>query len=145
MTPQFLLLLHAGATLFMTGLIWFVQVVHYPLFAGVSHDRFEQYEQAHTRRTAWVVGPPMLTELGTAAALLCWRPDTIPSLAAWAGLALVGIIWLSTLLQQIPEHRKLLSGFDAKAHHRLLRTNWIRTIAWTLRGGLCVWFVLLAM
>ena len=33
-----LLLLHAAATLFMTGLIWFVQVVHYPLFARVGED-----------------------------------------------------------------------------------------------------------
>ena len=31
-----LLLLHAGATFFMCGLIWFVQIVHYPLFAQVG-------------------------------------------------------------------------------------------------------------
>ncbi|MFY0528690.1 hypothetical protein ACN28I_37835 [Archangium gephyra] len=29
------LLAHAAATLFMVGLIWFVQVVHYPLFSRV--------------------------------------------------------------------------------------------------------------
>ncbi|MFT5288219.1 MAG: hypothetical protein ACI8QS_000029 [Planctomycetota bacterium] len=140
-----LLLIHAAATLFMTGLIWFVQVVHYPLFAGVSPDRFEQYEKDHTKRTGWVVGPPMLIELGTAAALIRWRPDAIPSLAVWVGLALLSVIWLSTLLQQMPEHRRLLSGFDADSHRRLVRTNWIRTFAWTARGCLSVWFVVLAM
>jgi hypothetical protein len=29
-----LLLAHAAATLFMVGVIWFVQLVHYPLFAA---------------------------------------------------------------------------------------------------------------
>ena len=29
-------LLHLGATLALVGLIWTVQVVHYPLFAGVG-------------------------------------------------------------------------------------------------------------
>ncbi|MFT4542833.1 MAG: hypothetical protein ACI835_005302 [Planctomycetota bacterium] len=145
MTPQLLLLIHAAATLFMTGLIWFVQVVHYPLFAGVSHDRFAQYERDHTKRAGWVVGPPMLTELGTAATLIYWRPNAIPAWAVWLGLALLGIIWLSTLLQQVPEHRRLLSGFDADSHRRLVRTNWIRTFAWTTRAGLSVWFIFLSM
>lgn len=36
-----LLYLHAGATLFMTGLIWFVQVVHYPLFLRVGEGNFQ--------------------------------------------------------------------------------------------------------
>lgn len=30
---KWLLVAHVVATLFMTGLIWFVQVVHYPLLA----------------------------------------------------------------------------------------------------------------
>jgi hypothetical protein len=31
-----LLLANAAATFFMVGVIWFVQVVHYPLFARVG-------------------------------------------------------------------------------------------------------------
>ena len=31
-----LLILHAGATLYMAGVIWFVQIVHYPLFSRVG-------------------------------------------------------------------------------------------------------------
>lgn len=31
-TLRWLLAAHAFVTLFMTGLIWFVQVVHYPFF-----------------------------------------------------------------------------------------------------------------
>ena len=71
---QGVLLLHLAATLFMVGVIWFVQVVHYPLLARVGTSGFEAYEQAHTRRTGWVVAPPMLAELVTAVLLLWVRP-----------------------------------------------------------------------
>ncbi len=53
------LLVHAAATLFMTGVIWFVHVVHYPLFAGVGPELFPRYQAANTRRTGYVVMPPI--------------------------------------------------------------------------------------
>ena len=70
-----LLLCHAAATLFMVGLIWFVQRVHYPLLSGVGSREFATYEQAHVGRTFPVVGPPMVLEAATAAALVA-SPDT---------------------------------------------------------------------
>ncbi len=38
-----LLAIHAGCALFMAGLIWFVQVVHYPLFDQVGKAEFTAY------------------------------------------------------------------------------------------------------
>ena len=55
---------------------------------------------------------------------------------ALSGAVLVAIIWASTALIQVPCHAKLVEGFDARAHRRLVDTNWIRTIAWTLRGAI---------
>ena len=57
-----ILIAHAAATLYMTGLIWFVQVVHYPLMAAVGRDGFAAYESAHARLTTFVVAPGMLVE-----------------------------------------------------------------------------------
>ena len=34
------LILQVLVTSFMTGLIWFVQIVHYPLMDGWPHDNF---------------------------------------------------------------------------------------------------------
>jgi hypothetical protein len=136
-----LLLGHVGATLYMTGLIWFVQRVHYPLLAGVGPLGFHEYEQAHVARTTTVVGPPMLVEAGSAAALVVYPPAAVPPTLAWIGLLLLGIVWLSTWLQQVPCHRELEHGFEARAHARLVSTNWIRTAAWSLRGLLVLWMV----
>lgn len=128
---------HLIATLYLTGLIWFVQVVHYPLFARVGVDGFAAYEAAHTRRTTIAVIGAMLVELGTAIGLVWMRPALISAAEAWTGLGLVGVIWASTFFLQVPAHTRLGQGFDADTATRLVRTNWIRTVAWTLRAGLC--------
>lgn len=127
-------LLHLAATLFMVGVIWFVQVVHYPLLARVGTSGFALYEQDHTRRTGWVVAPPMLAELVTAVLLLWVRPADVPLWTAGAGLALVVVIWGSTWAVQIPCHDRLTRGFDPAVHRRLVATNRFRTAVWSLRG-----------
>jgi uncharacterized membrane protein len=133
-----ILILHAAATWFMTGLIWFVQIVHYPLFATVGRDSFESYEIAHSRLTTYVVAPVMLVELLSGAALL-FAGSRVPQWAALTGLVLLGVIWLSTAFVQVPVHSVLANGFQEEAHRRLVTTNWLRTAAWSLRAALMLW------
>jgi hypothetical protein len=131
-----ILLVHAGATLFMAGLIWFVQIVHYPLFARVEPRVFPGYEIEHMRRTGWIVTPVMLLEAATAIALLF--DPRVPAPAAWGGAVLLAVVWLSTAFLQAPRHVTLRAGFDATLHARLVATNWIRTAAWSLRAVLAL-------
>ena len=131
-----LLPVHAFTSCFMTGLIWFVQIVHYPMFRDVGEDGFRAYEEKHQRLTTWVVAPVMLVELG--ASVLVFMNATSLSLGEsplWGGVLIVAI-WLSTALLQVPMHGQLKAGFSERVHFRLVATNWIRTIAWTARGVL---------
>ena len=137
MSPVFLV--HLGATLLMVGAIWIVQVVHYPLFAGVGADGWAAYEAAHQARITLVVGPLMVAELVTAVWIVLDRPAALPAWAVVLGAALVGLIWASTAFLQVPLHNALGGAFDAGAHDRLVATNWIRTLAWSARGGLVLW------
>ena len=138
-----LLLAHAAATLVLVGVILVIQLVHYPLFKGVGTDGFAAYEAEHGRRITWIVLPLMTVELVTAIALVVARPAWLPVWVAWAGLALVGVIWASTAFVQVPAHTILARGFDADAHARLVASNWIRTAAWAVRGALVVWMLAL--
>jgi hypothetical protein len=135
------LVLQLAATFYMVGLVWFVQRVHYPLFAGVGSQQFSAYERAHVSRTSPVVGPAMLLEAGTALALVALPVPRLPHLLPWLGVGLLFVIWLSTALLQVPRHRELSAEFDTSAHRRLVATNWIRTSAWSLRGLLVLWMV----
>lgn len=135
----FIFLINLGATLAMVGAILIVQIVHYPLFSRVGAEYFRAYEAAHTNAITLVVMPLMLAELGTAFLLALQPPRGVPSLAVWIGLVLVGVTWLSTAFIQVPLHGRLSAGFDLSAHQALVTTNWIRTVAWSLRGVLVLW------
>lgn len=136
---KLILLLNLAATLYMVGLIWCVQIVHYPLFAQVGKDGFPAYAVAHSHLITPVVALPMLVELVTAGLLLFFRSPAIGLAEAIAGLVLVVMIWLSTIFLQVPQHSILSAGFDATAHRFLVRSNWLRTVAWSLRGALALW------
>lgn len=142
-----IVLAHAAATLFMTGLIWFVQVVHYPLFAAVGAGPFPAYARAHQSLTTLVVAPTMLVEACAAAALVAFRPPALPGWIAWTGLVLLAAIWLSTFALQVPAHGRLSAGFDPETGRALVASNWIRTVAWSGRSALVLlglWHLLLA-
>lgn len=74
-----LLLLQAPSTWFMTGLIWFVQVVHYPLYDRVGSAEFQVYERDHCALTTLVVAPMMVAELLSGVMLLVSRPRAVGS------------------------------------------------------------------
>ena len=134
-------LVHTASTLAMTGLIWFVQLVHYPLFHYASADDFTAFASAHQRRTTWVVAPLMVLEATTALLLAAGLAPPASRAPALAGLGLLLVIWLSTALIQVPLHRRLLGGYDIHSARRLVRTNWIRTIGWSARSVLVLWLV----
>lgn len=142
---EFVLLVHAAATVFMVGVIWFVQIVHYPLFAGVGERDFAAYSADHSRLTGFVVGPPMLLEAATAVALVFARPPGVPAALPLAGLVLLAAVWLSTAFLQSPQHRVLGRGFDPDSQRFLVRSNWLRTAGWSARGILVLWMVAAAM
>ena len=136
-----MLILHFAATLFMAGLIWFVQLVHYPLSANVDPVRFSDHQAVHMTRTGWVVAIPMSVEAITALWLVFSPPAHVSLFAVEIGLALLVFIWIATAILLVPGHNALLQGFDAATHERLLKHNWLRTLAWTARACLVCWIV----
>ena len=128
------LVVSTAATWGMVGLIWMVQVVHYPMLAEMSSFSPVAAAVDHQRRISSVVGPLMAAEGVTALILLFDRPTTMGWLSAWAAATLLGVALLSTVLVQVPLHARLATGHDPAVARRLITTNWVRTAAWTARG-----------
>ena len=143
-TNSIVLMINFASTLYMVGLIWFVQLVHYPLLKGVGNEGFADYLNRHQRWTTFAVGPPMIAE-AFSTMLLVWYPPPVNTALILLGAGLLLIIWVSTALLQVPCHAKLERGFDEPTHRQLVLTNWIRTLCWSLRGLLVCWFALSAM
>jgi hypothetical protein len=132
------LILHSLATLMMTGVIWFVQLVHYPLFRLVGVQGATVYEHEHMRRTTWLVAPLMLTEAATACMLAVFATAGAAKTLSYGGILLLAIVWGSTWLMQVPCHNRLAERFDGNLVRRLVLTNWVRTLAWSARSGIAL-------
>ena len=122
-------------TLYMTGVVWFAQLVHYPLLDRGDPAQFTPFARAYRRRTLWVVTPALAGEVGTAI-LLMWL---WPSLQSAAGLVTLTAVWVSTVFWVIPAHLKLRLGYDRDVHRSLLRRNLPRSLLWTLRSVVMIW------
>jgi len=132
---------HAASTLVMAGVVWTMQVVHYPLFSSVGRDGFTDYERRHTAAVTRLIAAPAVAEIITAAALFLARPEPVPAwLPFWSGALLAGV-WVMTAAVQAPAHGRLGSGFDPEVHRRLVRSNWVRTAVWSLRGAAALWML----
>ncbi|TWT96556.1 hypothetical protein [Neorhodopirellula pilleata] len=136
MLPNALFLLNLLSTWYMVGLIWMVQIVHYKMFDRVGSEFFVKYAVDHSRLITPIVGIPMLIEIATAAGLMLLAPAGVSRPLLGVGLGLILVIWVSTAALQVPCHERLAGGFDAAVYERLVSTNWIRTLAWSVRGGL---------
>lgn len=129
------LLVCLGAAAFMAGLSWFVGVVHYPLFAGVGADGWSDYHRRHSDRTTWVVLPPMLAELVTAAWLVVETPAGVSARAAAAGLVLAATTWgLTAAAAQL--HARIGDPLDPRTHRSLLVVHHARTACWSAHAVL---------
>ncbi len=131
-----LFVLHFAATWALIGLCWLVQHVQYPLMAEVGRDAFPGYEAGHVARIGPVVAPLMLVELVTGGLLWLSGDEVFRRPMFTVSMILLAVVWLSTFFVQVPLHDVLRTGFDAEAHADLVRTNWVRTLAWSVRGML---------
>lgn len=123
------------STVYMTGVVWFAQCVHYPLLDRGDAETFPAFAAEYQRRTSWVVFPVLAVEIFSAVALLVmW-----PSAQTWIGFALLVGIWGLTVCFQIPQHLSLKKGYDQVTHRALVRMNLPRAILWTVRSMVLVW------
>lgn len=122
----------------MTGLIWLVQLVHYPAFEDIGEWNFTSFHRDHSRKIAYIVVPVMSVELITS--FILFLEDDILGLNA-IGFYLVVLIWASTFMLSVPTHQVLRKGKNESSIEYLVLTNWIRTIFWTLKASISFWLL----
>ena len=137
------LIANLAGTAVMVGFIWTIQLLTYPMMQAVPAEAFVAYERSHRNRVTAVLAVLAPTEIIAAAGVVMFVGE-VPSWLALGSAGLLCAIWLSTLLFYAPLHMRLSDGFDPVVHRRLVRTNWIRTAAWTLRGAAAIAMIAVA-
>lgn len=111
-------------------LIWLVQLVIYPAFHDIDPAGFRAWHAGYTATVTWVVAPLMLLQAGLAVWL--WVAGAGPRWLLGVNVALIAIAWGVTFWISIPCHNALQRELSSQVIDRLVRTNWLRTAAWTL-------------
>ena len=137
------LVANLAGTALMVGFIWTIQVLTYPMMRAVPGDGFVAYELTHRNRVTAVLAVLAPAEIVATAGVVAFV-DEVPGWLSIGAAALLFAIWLSTLLFYAPLHMRLSTGFDEVVHRMLVRTNWIRTAAWTVRGVAAVVMIAVA-
>lgn len=127
------------STSIMVGVIWTIQVVHYPFFHRLDKQHFELHMDIHREKISYIVVPVMLAELASAIGLLLYNSQFQHEFIA--GLILLFFIWISTAVVQVPSHSKLANGYNQTETEKLVRLNWIRTIMWSLRLAILLFII----
>lgn len=152
---SYLILTQVFATIFLTGLIWMVQIVHYPSFLDVGSSVFLEFHKNHSKRISLIVVPMMVLEL--VLAILVLFPCLFEQLESnigfnanlpggrtvfiqqigwlvWINLIVVILLWISTFFISVPFHNRLSQGFHKESIESLVKTNWIRTFLWSAKS-----------
>lgn len=108
-------------------LIWLVQLIIYPSLSYLNEAAFIRWHARYFLRICCIASPLILTQAAI----------ELVKLPAGTGepvrLLLLTVIWAVTALFSLPCHFQLhRQGKRTAVISRLIQTNWLRTVCWTL-------------
>ena len=121
-----ILLFNVYITIFMFSVILMTQIVSYPLLKNVDNVTFVKYHTFYVSKIFIIVAPAMVFEFILSFYILYF----FKSFDVIFNFLTIALIFLSTILIQVPIHEKLKHAKDNFLIQRLINTNWIRTILW---------------
>jgi len=117
------------STSVMVGVIWVIQLLHYPSFHFINEKKYIEFQHFHMQRISFIVIPVMLIELASALLLSYFFRSSLTIIL----LALLLGIWGITFIFFTNMHQKLTNGYDRANVDSLVKNNWSRTALWSLR------------
>lgn len=121
--------IHFLSTSLMVGIIWVIQLLHYPTFHFIKESDYVEFQHFHMQRISFIVVPVMIIELLSGFMLVYYFRSNLLILC----LIILLVIWLITFVFFTKLHQSLLGGYDKIIVDKLVQINWSRTVLWSLR------------
>ena len=126
------LLVWTVVVFYVTGGIWFTQIVVYPLFGKVGEKEYIAYHKFYSSRIPLPVIVPGFASFLLPIALMFLRPESVPLWMALANVACALVGLFVTVALEIPRHARLeKAGKQEVVIRELILYNWPRTVAIT--------------
>ena len=138
----YLLLGSLCLSLYLVGVHWTFQLVHFPLLNRVGVNEFQDYQVSHQKRVIWSVRIPRLLAIILAAILIILDPWGIEIWQLWAYLGSL-ILASAISFQFIRPLQALLSrqGYSSKMIQLVTRLHWARTLLSTAGAAILIYIV----
>ena len=124
-----MLLIHLLSTALMVGIIWVIQIVHYPSFHYIDKSRYVSFQNFHMNKISYIVIPVMSIE-AISGIILLYDDQTVLFIIS---LIILLVIWTLTAFYFTRTHHLLAKGYKKEIIRKLVQLNWVRTGLWTLR------------
>ena len=115
----------------MVGVIWTIQLVHYPSFNFINQKDYIKFQNFHMKRISLIVMPIMGIELFSGLVIIFFEMKN--GIIFYFSIFILILIWLLTGIIFSRLHQKLTMGYRILIINRLIKMNWLRTFLWTLR------------
>ena len=125
-----LIVSHIVSTSIMVGVIWVMQLLHYPTLLYVKNEAFRQFQNFHMRNISIIVVPIMLIELASGLMIYLQGERSFEFLVSFA---LLIILWIMTGLLFTKFHSRLRKSKDIRIINKMIFLNWYRTLFWSMR------------
>lgn len=127
-----ILFFHFFLTFFMTGVIWLIQLIHYPSFSFIDKNKYSKFQTFHMNKITPIVGPIIILEVSTGFYLLYFFNSE--SIFFLINFLINILILMMTIIVFGTIHKKLIDGFKTSLFKKLISLNWIRTFLWSLKS-----------
>lgn len=133
MIYYYVFILHLISTFFMVGVIWVVQIVHYPSFYFIDKQKYQVFQEFHMHKISMIVVPMMVLEIFSGLILIFNFYHNNGHTTFYLSVFMLICIWTITGSIFTKLHNELLKGYDKSIIKKIIEWNWSRTLLWTLR------------
>ncbi len=129
----YLLLGSLCLSLYLMGVHWTFQLIHFPLLSRVGVNEFQDYQVSHQKRILWSVRIPRAVAIILGVLLILFEPSFISQWALYAYLtSLVLAAAISFQFIRPLQISMTRQGYNAKMIRMMTRLYWGRTILSTV-------------
>ena len=132
-TDSSVFILHLVSTSIMVGVIWIIQLVHYPTFLFIDKQKYMKFQEFHMSRVSYIVMPTMIAELFSGIYILFYNNVLMVNTFFLLASFYLFLNWVITALVFVKIHNGLLIKYEKNIILLLVKLNWLRTILWSLR------------
>lgn len=127
------LLFNLISTLLIAGILWFVQLVHYPLFNEMPAKNMVNYGYYHMQKISGIINLLFIIDFITIVFLLLLVNSDLSATLMLINISIFLFIVILTRITFLPIYQQISKNPNSILITKLINLNWIRTLVWSLK------------